>query len=104
MPDDYSVHFHPEFFDDLKRLDRKEKEIISKQVEKIKRDPTRFKHLRGGDNCYRVRMGNLRLVYYLEGKALWFLVAERRDTVYSIYLKRLYNLKQRLESEEGAHP
>ena len=76
---------------------RRQKEIISKLVKKIKQDPTRYRHLRGRGNCYRIRTGNLRIVYYLDGKIIWFLVAERRDTVYSIYFKRLYGLRQRLE-------
>ena len=96
MPDEYTVKFHPEFFNDLKKLDRKEKEIVYKQVKKIKQDPTRFKRLHGRANCYRLRTGSLRIVYYLKGRIIWFLVAEKRDTVYTDYFKRLYNLKQRL--------
>jgi len=97
MPDDYVIKFHPEFFDDIKKLDKKEKRIVNKLVKKIKQEPTRYKHLHGRGNCYRVRVGNLRLVYYIDGRTIWFLVAERRDTVYAIYFKRLYNLRQKLK-------
>ena len=89
MQDEYIVKFHPEFFDDLKKLDRKEKEIVNKLVKKIKTNPTRFKHMHGKENRFRVRAGNLRIVYYLEKNTIWFLVAERRDTVYAVYFVAL---------------
>lgn len=97
MPDNYTIKFHPDFLKDLKRLDQKEKEIVNKQVEKVKRNPTRFRRLRGRENCYRIRIGNLRIVYYLEGETIIFLVVEKRDTVYSVYFKRLYSIRQKLE-------
>ncbi len=97
MSTDYTVKFHPNFFKDLKKLDNKEKEIVYKQVKKIKSDPDRFKHLHGEGNCYRIRTGNLRIVYCIENKVIWFLVVERRDTVYTIYFKRLFDIKQKLE-------
>jgi mRNA-degrading endonuclease RelE of RelBE toxin-antitoxin system len=96
MPDDYTPKFHPKFFDDLERLNEKEKEIVSKQIEKIKRDPTRFKRMHGTDNCYRIRIANLRIVYYLAGKTICFLVVERRKIVYGIYFRRLLRIKREL--------
>lgn len=95
MPE-FEIKFHPDFFKDLDKLDKKDVEIVDKQIKKIKEDPARFKHLRGRQNCYRVRMGHLRTVYYLEGKTIWFLTVEKRDTVYKIYFKRLYDLKMKL--------
>lgn len=97
MPDDYVLSFHPEFFADMKKLDNKEKTIVQRQIRKIKQNPTRFKHLHGRENCYRIRTGNLRIVYYLDGNKVWFLTVEKRDTVYSIYFRRLHNLKQKME-------
>jgi mRNA-degrading endonuclease RelE of RelBE toxin-antitoxin system len=93
----YIARFHPGFFDDIKKLDRKEREILQKQVNKVKENPRRFKRLHGRDNCYRIRIGNLRIVYYLKGRVIWFLVAEKRKTVYSIYFSRLYKIRQKLE-------
>ncbi len=51
MPDNYVVRFHPDFFKDLKGLDRKERGIVYKQVEKIKQIPTRFKRLHGRETA-----------------------------------------------------
>lgn len=90
------IKFHPDFFKDLEKLDKKELEIVSKQVKKIKANPTRFKHLRGRENCYSVRAGGLRIIYWIGGKELWFLVVERRGKVYALYFKRLYAVKQKL--------
>ena len=97
MPDDYVAKFHPNFFKDLDKLDKRDVEIVDKQIQKIKENPTRFRHLHGGSNCYKVRAGNLRIVYYLEGNVIWFLVVEKRDTVYKIYFKRLYDIRRKLE-------
>ena len=47
----------------MDKLDKKDVEIVDKQIEKIKQNPIRFKHLVGGSNCYRVRVGNLRIIY-----------------------------------------
>lgn len=90
------VKFHPEFFADLKRLDRKEQEIVAKHVEKVKRDPLRQEGLKGRGNCYKVRAGSLRLLYSVRGRELWFLIVERRDDVYANYLKRLLVLEQKI--------
>lgn len=93
---EFEVKFHPEFFDDLKRLDKRDLKAIYKQVEKIKKNPKRFKRLIGRENVFRVRVGKLRLVYYVERKTIWFLVVEKRDKVYETYYKRLYKIKSKL--------
>lgn len=95
MPD-YELKFHPEFFDDLKKLTKKELEDVNQHIKKIKQDPLHQKHLEGGSNCYRARMGTLRLVYYLLGNTIWFLVIERRKNVYDTYRNRLYKIKQQM--------
>jgi mRNA-degrading endonuclease RelE of RelBE toxin-antitoxin system len=97
MRDEYTLKFHPEFFNDLKKLDRREKETVYKQMKKIKRNPTRYKRLHGIENCYRVRTGILRIVYYLKGRTIYFLVVEKRKTVYGVYFKRLFKIKRRLK-------
>jgi len=74
---EYELRFHPEFFNDIKNLDRLEKERLVKGYAKIKENPERFKHLAGGENCYTVRLGDLRIVYYLEGKIIWFLLLKK---------------------------
>ena len=100
MPEDnqkYEIAFYPEFFSDLKKLDRREKEEVAKHIDKIKENPERFKHLHGKGNCYTVRAGNIRIVYSLDGNKITFLVAERRKEVYEIYYKRLYTIQKKME-------
>lgn len=97
MQNSYTCKFHPDFFNDLRKLDKRDLESIDKQIEKIKANPLRFKHLRGGENCYTARIGKLRLVYYILNNIIWFLIAEKRDRVYAIYFKRLYKIKQQLD-------
>ena len=97
MPDEYIVKFHPDFFKDLDKLNKKEVKIVNKQIEKIKENPTRFRRLVGVPNCYRVRTLDLRIVYYLEGKTIWFLAVQRRKIIYTIYFRRLYRIKQKLK-------
>lgn len=93
---DYRIEFHPEFFSDLKRLGkRSDIEAVYKQVNKIKGDPFRFKHLKGEGNCYRIRIGSLRIIYSILGNTILFLTVEKRDKVYSTYLKRLYWIKEK---------
>lgn len=92
----YELIFLPEFLTDLKKLDKKEKDEILKQVDKIKNNPDRFKHLHGKGNCYTVRAGNIRIVYSLDKNRIVFLVAERRNIVYEIYYKRLYTIQKKL--------
>lgn len=97
MPDEYKIKFHPNFFKDLKNLNKKDIKTVHKQINKIEKNPIRFKHLHGKENCYAVRVGGLRIVYYLAGKIIWFLVVEKRKKVYTIYFKRLYKIKEKME-------
>ena len=97
MLDEFEFRFHPEFFDDLEKLNKRELESVNKQIEKIKQNPLRFKRLHGRENCFSVRSGDLRVIYYVEGKTIWFLIVERRKDVYQTYLKRLYRIKIQLE-------
>lgn len=92
----YLAIFPEEFLSDIKKLDKREKEEVSKQVDKIAQNPEHFKHLHGKGNCYTVRAGNIRIVYSLEGENIRFLVAERRKDVYAIYRKRLFAVHERL--------
>ena len=97
MPNDFIVKYHPEFFDDLDKLDKRDLEAVHKQIKKIKKNPLRFKRLKGRENCYSVRTGDLRIIYYVVGNIIWFLVVDKRKFVYGIYFKRLYKIKSKLE-------
>ena len=99
MPDEYILLFHPDFFRDMKALDKREREAVYGQIKKVKKDPLRFKRLHGIENCYRIRIGNLRMIYYVRGKEIWFLTVERRKLVYSMYFKRLYRIKRHLDKK-----
>ena len=93
MLDEFEFKFHQEFFDDLDKLNKQELEAANKQIDKIKQNPLRYKRLRGRENCFSIRSGDLRIIYYVGGKIVWFLLVDRRDDVYGNYLKRLYRIK-----------
>ena len=93
----YIITFHTEFLSDMKKLDKREMETVSKHIDKIAQNPEHFKHLHGKGNCYTLRIGNLRVVYSLEGNKIIFLVAERRKEVYDTYHKRLYTIHEKIE-------
>jgi mRNA-degrading endonuclease RelE of RelBE toxin-antitoxin system len=82
---------------DIKKLDKGEKTEILKHVNKIKENPEHFKHLHGGENCYTLRVGNIRIIYLLEGNTIYILSAGRRKDIYDTYHKRLYTLHRELE-------
>ncbi len=93
----YSLVFHPDFFNDIKKFDKREKDEIKKQIEKIKENPLRLKHLHGKGNCHTARLGTLRIIYSIENNTIFFLIVERRKEVYDNYFKRLYTIQKKLE-------
>jgi mRNA-degrading endonuclease RelE of RelBE toxin-antitoxin system len=94
---EWVIKEHPDFFTDLDNLTKRELETFYKKKQKIKENPERQKHLRGGENCYREPItDNVRLVYYLEGNVIWLLTINRHDKAYDAYLKRLHSLYSKL--------
>jgi len=91
------TRYHPRFFKELEALTNAQLGIVHKKIERIKQNPEQAKGLKGKNNCYTVRIENMRLVYYFEGSDLWFLVLENRKSVYDEYLKRFYSIRQKLE-------
>lgn len=90
------IKFHPDFFKDLDKLDKKDLEIFYKKKEKIKENPFRLKHLSGGENCYREEITkNIRLIYLIKLNIIWFLTVDKHDSAYSKFRKRLYTLRTR---------
>ncbi len=65
MLGEFEFKFHPEFFEDLDKLDKHELEAVNKQIKKIKQNPLRYKRLHGRENCFSVRSGDLRIIYYV---------------------------------------
>ena len=64
----WEIKEHPDFFNDLDKLNKNELEIFCRKKIKIKENPLRQKHLSGGENCYREPITkNIRLVYYIKG-------------------------------------
>lgn len=76
MSDEFEFKFHPEFFDDLDKLNKIDLEAVNKQIEKIKQNPLRFKRSHGKKNYFSVRSGDLRIIYYVEEKIVWFLLVD----------------------------
>jgi len=94
---EWIIKLHPDFLRDLDRLDKKHLEIFYKKKEKIKQNPLRLKHLSGGDNCYREEITtNIRLIYYIKKNIIWFLTIGKHDKAYEDYLKRLHDLRNKL--------
>jgi mRNA-degrading endonuclease RelE of RelBE toxin-antitoxin system len=95
---DWIIQSHPDLIKDLDRLNSKELEIFYKKKNKIRENPLRLKHLAGGSNCYREEItSNIRLVYYLEQNTIWLLTIGKHKHAYEDYLKRLYDVKNRLQ-------
>lgn len=93
---DFQIRYHPKFFKDLDCLCSHQLEIVHKKIESIKENPDQFKHLKGKNNSYSIRVENMRLVYYFDEVNLWFLILESRKSVYDEYIKRLYSLRMKL--------
>ena len=80
---------HPLFEKDLKELDKSEREIVHKLLEKIREKPERYKKLKHLTNCYSLRIKNLRMIYYLEGDTIFILIVGKRKKVYEEMKKRM---------------
>ncbi len=67
----------------LKKLSQKEKERIKKILEKIIQkdfDDLDLVKLVGENDIFRVRKGNLRIIFYKKGDKIKILAIERRST------------------------
>ena len=94
----WEIKEHPDFFKDLDKLSTKDLEILYNKKRKIKENPERQKHLSGKENCYREPITeNIRLIYYIKEKTIWFLTIGKHKEAYQKYLKRLYSLKSMIK-------
>lgn len=80
----YKALFKPSFFKDLKKLPKSVRERLDVTIENLIKDPfqVRSKKLAGHTNLYRYRLGDYRLVYYLQQhrkQILFLLIAHRKD-------------------------
>lgn len=95
---EWIIKEHPDLFKDLDRLSNKKLEIFYKKKNKIKQNPERQKHMRGGGNCYREPITeNIRLIYFIKGNVIWLLTIGKHDKAYEAYIKRLYSLYETLK-------
>ena len=93
---EWVIKEHPDFFKDLDKLGTTELEIFYKKKNKIKENPLRLKHLSGGENCYREEITkNIRLIYYISGAEIWFLVIDKHDDAYARFRARLHSLRSK---------
>lgn len=88
----YQAAFKPSFFKDLSRLPQAMRQRCADIIERLTEDPSAVaaKKLGGHTQLYRCRIGDYRLVYFLNGrerKILFLLIAHRKD-VYR-YLSRM---------------
>ena len=85
----WSLKAHPLFEKDLKELDKSEREIIHKLLEKIRENPERYKKLKHLTNCYSVRVKNLRLIYHLKEDTIFLVIVGKRKKVYGEMKERM---------------
>ena len=83
------IKAHPRFEGDIKKLSKKDKEQLHRLILRIKEDPYRFKPMKGFTDCFRVRFGNLRLVFAIKSEIIWLIIVDKRKKVYKEMRKRL---------------
>ncbi len=89
----FKLIFHEEFYKDIKKLDAAFVKEIWENIEAIRENPATAKRLGGGNNCFKVRIRNYRLVYCVEGEVIYILIIAPRKGVYEEYLKRLFKIR-----------
>jgi mRNA interferase RelE/StbE len=85
----YTPTFKPSFFKDLKKLPKDIRERITLSIDRIIENPLSVsaKQLKGHSHIYRYRLGDYRLVYYIQHhrkKIMFLLVAHRKDIYKSL--------------------
>jgi addiction module RelE/StbE family toxin len=78
----YELIYSNTFEKDLKTLDPQFKLRLKRLIEKLIKDPKRYKPLHGYSNIYRMRFEQFRLVYKVEENKITLLFLRKRDVVY----------------------
>lgn len=78
----YELFYTDEFKRDAKKLDGSMQARLKKAIEKIRENPTRFKHLEHGADRYRVRFDVYRVLYRVVGNRIELMRVGKRDSVY----------------------
>ena len=79
---------HPKVKLDIKALDKKDKQIVRKSIERIKLNPLRYKRLTSYKDLYSFRAGKIRIIYLLKDSIIWIIIIEKRSKVYSLLSER----------------
>ena len=87
----YRVSLKPSAARELAGLPKKDQKKVARRIDDLARDPRPrgTEKIEGGENLYRIRAGDYRIIYQIEGKMLLVLVVKigHRGDVYRI-LKR----------------
>lgn len=78
----YSLVFPPSFRKDARGLDNSVRLELRKRLEAIEANPFKGKPLHGRTLYFSERMGNYRILYYLEGEVIHLVRVAKRDVVY----------------------
>ncbi len=80
----YEIRYKSSIKKDLSGLPKKEiKRILDAIESTLKLDPYRGKKLTGKfEGLYRIRIGNYRVIYAIEGKEVWVLRIRHRKHIY----------------------
>ena len=82
----YTIEFLKTAYEELSSLPKEAQRQIVKRVEALKNDPrpAGAKQLQGGEKLLRIRVGDYRIVYMVEGKQLIVLIVRigHRKEVY----------------------
>jgi mRNA-degrading endonuclease RelE of RelBE toxin-antitoxin system len=80
---DYSAAFAEKFLDDVKKLDRHERELVFKRIQKILENPYSGKPLHSPLSNYRSeRLDKYRIIYKIGSETVEFAWLEHRKHAY----------------------
>ncbi|MBI4824659.1 MAG: type II toxin-antitoxin system RelE/ParE family toxin [Nitrospirae bacterium] len=88
----FAVLFHPDLYEDLKPLNQNIQEtILSAMENRLGAEPMKYgKRLsRGLRGFWKLRVGQYRVIYRVEGTEVWVLKVGHRKDVYAAVKKRL---------------
>lgn len=89
----YTILYHPKVREeDIEALDKIQRKLIAKAIEtRLGMEPEKYgKPLRGSLKGYwKLRIGDIRIVFKIAGKEVWILGIINRKIVYEKVLKRL---------------
>lgn len=80
--------YHKDLLKDFKSLDARERGIVLQKIDAIASGLQKGEPLSGAKDCFKVRMGDLRLVYVILVNEIWFLIVDRRGRVYEKFQRR----------------